>query len=230
MKVYKPQIKTIKQIFKKEELSSLLKYETGLITDVMARKNAISGLKRLSGKKSFVGEAITVDTMPGCNLLVHMALDLAFEGSVIVIDGKGDLSTSILGGIQAFYAKKKGISAIIVDGVVRDLKEIREVGIPIYAKGTSPIGPHKGWGDSINNPISCSGTVVNPGDILVGDDDGIAVIPKDRFKEVLNACQEKEKEEKNWIEKINSGQKLINILGLKDILRKFKIDYDSFFK
>ena len=75
----------------------------------MARKNAIYGLKRLSGESKFVGEAITVDTMPGCNLMVHMALDLAFEGSVIVVDGKGDKSTSVFGGIQAYYAKKKGM-------------------------------------------------------------------------------------------------------------------------
>lgn len=91
MKVFKTQINKIKPSFKKEELEIFLNYETGLITDVMTRKNAIYGLIHLSGKKNFVGEAITVDAMPGCNLMVHMALDLAFEGSVIVIDGKGEL-------------------------------------------------------------------------------------------------------------------------------------------
>lgn len=227
MKIYKPEINLIKPSFERNDLIPLLKYETGMITDVMGRKNAISGLKSLTKKSKFVGEAITVDAMPGCNLMVHLALDLSFEGCVLVVDGKGDISTSILGGIQAYYAKKRGVSAIVIDGVIRDLDEIRKIEIPIYAKGTSPVGPHKGWGDSINTPISCSGTVINPGDVLVGDNDGIVVIPKKRVFEVLEYCQEKKLEEKNWIKEIDSGAKLIKTLGLNDNLMRFHVDYDN---
>ena len=226
MKKYKPIINKTQPNFEREDLNNILEYGTGMITDVMGRKNGIYGLTNYSNKTNFVGEAVTVDAMPGCNLMVHMALDMSFKGAVIVVDGKGDVSTSIFGGIQAYYSLKKKLSAVVINGAIRDVEEIEHLDIPIYAKSTSPVGPNKGWGDAINVPVSCSGAVIHPGDILVGDKDGIAVIPNDRFNMINHLCQDKKEEEVKWKKCIDGGKKLIEILKLEEDLKKFGINLE----
>jgi regulator of RNase E activity RraA len=127
--------------------------------------------------------------MVGCNLGAHIALYKAKPGDILVIDGKGYKDRSLWGGLQSYVALKKGLKATIIDGSIRDRCEHEELGYCVCAKGFTPAGPHKGWADELQVPITCGGVIVNPGDIIVIDNDSIAVIPKQKVESTLEKAQ-----------------------------------------
>lgn len=178
------------------------------IGDVMGRYFAMEHSIKPVNKPGIhiVGSAYTVRTHPSDNLLVHKAMDLASPGDIIVIDACGDMGNAILGEIMCHYAKVKGITGYIVDGPVRDLEGISEMGYPVFAKGGTPRGPYKEGPGEINFNISCGGVSISPGDIIVGDDDGVVVVPKSEAEVVLEKAEEKLKEEEVIIKSIYDGK------------------------
>lgn len=131
-----------------------------------------------------IGPACTVRVYPGDNLMVHKSLDIAKPGDVIVIDAHKSTLNAVLGDMICTKAKHRGIAGFVVDGYVRDLEAVRASGFPVFARGTTPVGPlHRGPGE-INYPICCGGVVVHPGDIIVGDLSGVVVLPQSHAAEV----------------------------------------------
>lgn len=150
------------------------------IGDNMNRRACLdAGIRPLNGS-ALLGTAVTLKTSPGDNLLLYAAIALAMPGDVIVVDAQGDLSNAIVGELMLTWAQKKGIAGIVVDGAVRDAAAIKTMDIAVYAAGITPNGPFKNGPGEVNVPISCGGQVVRPGDIIVGDADGIVAIdPRD---------------------------------------------------
>lgn len=155
-------------------------FETPDISDILNRMYTMSShLTNLVNDRPLVGPAVTVKVFPGDNLMVHKALDVAQPGDVLVVDTGGSTVNAVLGDLVANKAKHRGIAGFVVDGLVRDLPGLIEVGLPVYARGVTPFGPlHRGPGE-LNHAISCGGIVVNPGDIIVGDKSGIAVVNRE---------------------------------------------------
>lgn len=137
------------------------------------------------------GTAYTVNTDKGDNLPIHLALYTAKPGYVMVIDGKGVTDYPYFGDNMMSTGKAVGLRGMIVDGLVRDYDGCVELGFPVFAKGLLPRGPRKQEPGEINYPITCGGIQVNPGDLIVADADGVAVVPRDRIEEVLNKAEEK---------------------------------------
>ena len=156
--------------------------------------------------------------------MTHQAIYLAEPGDVIVVDARGHLDTSVWGGIQTLACEKCGVAGVVIDGSVRDLQEIRESRFPVFCKGVVPAGPHKGWGDSINIPIQCGGVPVNPGDIVVGDDDGVVVIPKNEAEEVLSLAKERIETEKKWIRGIKGGKTTLEVIELDKKIKELGVE------
>jgi RraA family protein len=156
------------------------------ISDMMNRLYTMdAGIKNLVNEQAIVGPALTVKVFPGDNLMVHKALDLLQPGDIIVIDGGSSPMNGIVGDLIAAKAQHRGAIGFVIDGLMRDLPEVQEVNLPIYARGTTPIGPlHRGPGE-VNFPISCGGIVINPGDILCADGDGVTVVRQDFAAEIL---------------------------------------------
>ena len=153
-----------------------------------------------------VGTAITVKTRIYDNLLFHKALDMAEPGDIIVVDASGDMVNPLTGEIVMWYAMKKGIVGFVINGAIRDVKAIREFyKFSVFVKGVTPRGPHKEWPGEINVPIICGGVVVSPGDIIVGDHDGIVVISKDEVKAIQRKSKEKLNSEIDKFMKIEEG-------------------------
>jgi regulator of RNase E activity RraA len=177
------------------------------IGDVMGRMFAMDHSIKSVNKPGIhiVGSAFTVRTHPGDNLLVHKAMDLAHPGDIIVVDACGDMGNAILGELMCHYAKTKGIVGYIIDGPVRDLHGISEMEYPVFAKGGTPRGPYKEGPGEINTVISCGNVPVNPGDVIVADDDGIVVIPKEDAEDVLEKAREIQEKEKMVIDSIYNG-------------------------
>ena len=128
-------------------------------------------------KLTLCGPAITVRVRPGDNLMIHVAMQMAQPGDVIVVDGAGDVAQALIGGLMRTTAVARGIAGFVVDGAVRDLAEWAEGGIAIYARGHTHRGPSKDGPGEVNVPIACAGMSVAPGDLILGDADGVLAVP-----------------------------------------------------
>lgn len=142
-----------------------------------------------------LGTAITVKAPIGDNLFFHEALDLAQPGDIIVVDGASGCNRSLAGEIMMRFAQLKGIAGFVVDGCLRDVDGVEMLTMPVYAKGVTPQGPFKFGPGEVNTPIACGGQVVFPGDILVGDKDGIVVIHQKDAEQLVQIAQEKKAKE-----------------------------------
>lgn len=160
-------------------------FVTPHLSDNMNRLIAVdASIRPMHTSGKLVGSAFTVKTRPGDNLMVHKAIDMAGHGDVIVVDAGGDLTNSLIGEIMARIAKKNGVEGFIIDGAIRDSEAIRDMNYPVYAKGITHRGPYKDGPGEINVPIQVGGTIVNPGDLVLADSDGIVIIPSE-YAEVL---------------------------------------------
>lgn len=151
------------------------------------------------------GPALTVRTRPGDNLMLHHAIDTASPGDVIVVDAGGETSIAIMGEIMAAVAMKNKVAGIIIYGAIRDAEEIRDMQFPVYAMGVTHRGPYKDGPGDINTPISIGGMVVNPGDLILGDGDGVLSVPFEHAESILADTQEKYEAELAELAKIADG-------------------------
>ena len=175
------------------------------IADEMNRLFCVDARIKPLNHTPLLGTAFTVKAKVGDNLMFHKAIDMAQPGDVIVVDVQGDLTNSLTGEIMMRLAAKRGLAGVVVDGAVRDADALREMEFSVYAAGVTPKGPYKEGPGEINVPVSCGGVVVFPGDILVGDGDGIVVIsPKDALA-VLEKAKKKLAQEQATFKAIEEG-------------------------
>lgn len=164
-----------------EVVAGLGEFETPAISDLMNRLFTMSTAIRAmtDPELRILGPACTVKVYPGDNLMVHKSLDLARPGDVIVVDASSSALTAVLGDLVSTKARHRGVAGFVVDGLIRDLPAIHALGdFPVFARGVTPIGPlHRGPGE-VNFPISAGGIVVQPGDVIVGDLNGVVVVPR----------------------------------------------------
>jgi len=185
------------------------KYPSSILADVAGRRGALSGrITPLASTMRFAGPAVTVEVRPGDNLMIHAALALAKPGDVLVVDGKGDVSSALMGEIMCQQAVALGVAAVVIDEAVRDSEAIRELGFPMYAAGLNPNGPTKSVAGRLNHPISIGGVSVNPGDLVVGDADGVTVIERAKAMDLLPLAAEKVAAETKRIADIRSRRAL----------------------
>ena len=184
-------------------------FPSSILADVAGRRGALNGrIAPLSPTMKFAGPALTVEVRPGDNLMIHAAMAIAKPGDVLVIDGKGDLSSALMGEIMSQQCVAVGIAAVVIDGAVRDSEAIRELGFPMFAAGLNPNGPTKFVPGRLNHPISIGGVSVNPGDLVVGDADGVTVIERDKAAAMLPLAAEKVAAETKRIAQIKSREAL----------------------
>jgi len=177
------------------------------VSDVMNRMTAGGArLRPLHRGGAMAGAALTVKTRPGDNLMIHKALDLAQPGDVVVVDGGGDLSNSLIGELMISHAKVRGIAGLVLWGAVRDLAWIRAQELPVFAAGVSHRGPYKDGPGEINVPIAIEGMVIEPGDLLLGDDDGVLCVPHAQTEAVFQAATAKHQQEEKKMRAILAGE------------------------
>lgn len=178
-----------------------------VIGDAANRLQAFAGgFSAYGGRKKFAGPAFTVRVRPGDNLFVHRALDLAKPGDVILIDAGAALNTAILGAMMSRYAKVRGIEALVIDGAIRDVDELENMDIAVVARGATPNGPYKSGPGEIGYPIGVSGLSISPGDLLVGDRDGVLVIPRDQAAAVVGTAEARYRAEQALERDIDAGR------------------------
>jgi len=162
------------------------------IGDAMSRNIGTIGLRQYHARldTTMVGQALTVRVRPGDNLMIHKALMMAQPGDVLVIDGGGDVSQALVGGLMRTTCVTRRLAGLVIDGAVRDLCEWAEDGMPIFARGHTHRGPSKDGPGEINIPVSVAGLAVMPGDLVVGDADGVIAVPADQVQSVLEKTRQ----------------------------------------
>ena len=181
-------------------------YASTILCDVAGRRGSLNGrVQPLHASMKVAGPAFTVEARPGDNLGFHVALAIAKPGDVIIVDGKGDLGCALFGDLMVTQARAAGIAGLVVDAAVRDTNELIERGYPIFAAGRNPAGPTKGIPGRLGIPICVAGAPVNPGDLVVGDADGVVVIPRNDVDAVLAAAATKLADEQQRLQEIADG-------------------------
>ncbi|CAM4140475.1 RraA family protein [Bordetella tumulicola] len=196
-----------KRAISAEMVEKFRKLPVANISDCMSRMTAGGArLRPMHDGTLLAGPALTVSTRPGDNLMVHKALNLAQPGDVIVVDAGGDLTNAIIGEIMTSYAESRGIAGIIINGAIRDSGTIRRSAFPVYAAGVTHRGPYKDGPGVINGTIALDGMTIEPGDLILGDEDGLLCIPFDQAEAIYEQASAKHAAEEVTLANIAAGK------------------------
>jgi regulator of RNase E activity RraA len=184
-------------------------YQAAILADVAGRRGTVNGrIRALSPTMKVAGPAFTIEVRAGDNLMIHAAMAMAKPGDVLVIDGKADLTCALMGTIMMLGCKVTGLAGVVIDGAVRDTLELAELGFPVFAAGTNPNGPTKFVPGRINWPISIGGIACNPGDLVVGDADGVVIVEREKAESLLPLARKKVDDEAKRMEQIRRKEAL----------------------
>ena len=177
------------------------------VSDSMWRLTAGgSRLRPMHKSGQMAGPALTVKSRPGDNLMLHKAIDMAEPGDIIVCDAGGDLTNSLMGELMLAHAMKREVGGFVLDGAVRDVEAFLDVNLPVFAAGVSHRGPYKDGPGEINVSVAIDGMVIEPGDLVIGDWDGVLSIPLDDVESILKKTNEKQAAEAVDMAKIEAGE------------------------
>lgn len=191
-----------------EVVDQAAKYQAAILADVAGRRGTMDRVAPLSPDMKLAGPALTVEVRPGDNLMIHAAIAIAKPGDVLVIDGKGDTSCALMGALMVNTCKVLELGGIVIDGAIRDTEELRELGFPVFAVGVNPCGPTKLIPGRINWPISVGELSVNPGDLVVGDADGVVVVEREKAASLLPLAAKKVADEAKRMDDIRAKRAL----------------------
>ncbi|MDR5839416.1 RraA family protein [Caballeronia sp. LZ034LL] len=187
-------------------LDALRELAVSLLSDNMARVSGTTGLRPYHRPRPMAGTAVTVRTRGGDNLAIHRAFDYCRPGDVLVIDGAGELTQALMGDIMASYAASLGVQGLVIDGAIRDVGALSQRDFPVYARGVTHRGPYKNGPGEINVPVTVGGMVVHPGDIVVGDEDGVLAIAPADVEAVIEGARKQAAKEAAQLEAIAQGR------------------------
>lgn len=179
---------------------------TAVISDNLQRLPGAVGLRPFHRGGTMAGTALTVRTRAGDNQMIHRALDMLQPGHVLVVDGGGDISRALVGEIMSTIAHYRGAAGIVIDGAIRDAAALARGELPCFARAAIHLGPYKNGPGEINVPITIGGMLVQPGDIVVGDDDGVVAFPQSVAAELLVAVRAQEAHEEETLKSIREGR------------------------
>jgi regulator of RNase E activity RraA len=203
-----------------EIIATLKQIPVALLSDQLQRNRGSTGLQPYHQPAPLAGTAVTVRTRAGDNLAILRAFEIVRPGDVLVIDADGDVANALVGGIMTFYAASAGVAGMVLDGAIRDVAEIRERPFPIYARGVNHRGPYKDGPGAINVPVSVGGMAVSPGDIVVGDQDGLVVLSRDEAPTVIEKALLQKQKEEETMQAIREGRwdrSFVNALEARSI-------------
>lgn len=186
-----------------------------IASDCMNRsRTMVAAIKPLARGMTLCGQARTIECMVGDNGPIHAAMRILEAGDILVIDAGGHPDVAVFGGLLTQAAMAAGAGGVVVHGAIRDCAEIIDLGFPVFAAAVVPRGPHKGFGGTIDGAISCGGCPVSPGDVVLGDDDGIAVVPLVQEVCVLESAIAKLAAEKEQLRRLADGESLADQYGM----------------
>lgn len=201
------------------QLDQLKRLGTATIHEAQGQRGAVDPrIAPLDPSMRLAGPALTVDIRPGDNLMIHYALTKARPGDVLVVDAKAFVDAGPWGDVLTFAAQQIGIAGLVIDGAVRDASQIVEMGFPVFCRGLSIRGTNKHQPGKLNLPLILGGVAVRPGDIVVGDRDGLVIVAAEEVPEVIAASAAREQKEAQMRERLAQGATMVELLGLRETL------------
>lgn len=195
------------QVAPKPQVDAFAKLPVANVSDSMSRLTATgSRIRPMHASGGMAGVALTVKARPGDNLMLHKAIDMSGPGDVLVVDAGGDTTNALFGEMMLAYAIKRGVAGLVFNGAIRDADAIREINHPVFAAGVTHRGPYKDGPGEINVPVSIDGMIIHPGDIVIGDGDGVLCVPMAEAEEILTKAQAKLDAETRQMQAIAEGK------------------------
>ncbi len=195
-------------------VKEISKYSTATIHEALGKiGNLPSALKPINPKMKLCGQAYTVKTMPRDNVLLHRAYAYAKPGQVIIASCSGFYEAGYWGDLMSLGAKTKGIAGLVIDGCVRDADDIEAMNFPVFSRGLCIRGTSNYGDGTLNEPIIIGDCTIYPGDIIVGDRDGVVVVPRERIEEAIEKSKAREEKEENVRNQLREGKNSIQIYG-----------------
>ncbi len=182
-----------------------------------------SGIKPIDGTSRVAGPAVTVDARPADNLILHHAVLQAQPGDVLVVDAKGFVEAGPWGDVLTVLAQKRGIAGLIINGAVRDANTIIDLGFPVFCRGLSIKSTGKQQAGRVNVPICIGDTPIQPGDIIVGDRDGVCVVPRNGVERAIAMSEQREAKEEVMRRAIEQGANTVELMNLGETLKRLGI-------
>lgn len=204
-----------------DEVAALAAFPTPTLHEAMGRKGAMpTAIKPIYQGMTVSGTALTVRSKPGDNLAIHAAVVQAKPGDVLIVDHDGFLECGPFGDVLATACQERGIAGLVIDGCSRDGRSLKEMGFPVFSRGLNMKSPGKSDPGEIGVPITCAGVPVSPGDVVIGDDDGVVIVPRDMITQTLAAAREREDKEDAMKAQLKKGATTLDLLGLHQFLSK----------
>ena len=195
-------------------IDQLARFQAATIHEAIGKQGALpSAIKPVSPSMTVCGRVFTIDSMPGDNKLLHRAVAEAGEGDVLVAKMSGYYEAGYWGELLSVGAMERGIAGLIIDGCVRDASAIEQLGFPVFCRGLCIRGTTKFGQGKLNESIIIGDIMINPGDIVVGDRDGVVIVPIDRAEEAIEKSIAREEKEKDTLAQLRSGKTSIEIYG-----------------
>jgi 4-hydroxy-4-methyl-2-oxoglutarate aldolase len=206
------------------KVDALKRLGAATVHEAMGQRGYVdAAIAPLDATSRLAGRAYTVDSKAGDNLLVHHALSQAGPGDVIVVDFKGFTRAAAIGDVMAYAAQERGIAGFVIDGAVRDAAAIVEMGLPVFCRGLCITGPTKSQPGKVNVPILVGGCPVRPGDVIVGDRDGLVVVPAAEVDETVRLAMAREAREAAIRTRLAQGTTTVELFGLGEALSRFGV-------
>ncbi|HEX9880533.1 MAG TPA: 4-carboxy-4-hydroxy-2-oxoadipate aldolase/oxaloacetate decarboxylase [Candidatus Binatia bacterium] len=191
-------------------------FPSATLHEAMGRKGALPyEIKPIAPKMKVCGPAVTVSCPAMQNLAIHRAIYMAEPGDVLVVTVGGAYGGGYWGEIMTYAARQRKIAGLVIDGCVRDKALIESMGFPVFARGLSIRGTLKDEEGCINLPVAIGDVVIAPGDLMVGDEDGLVVVPHLEIRSAIEAAEKREQKEEQFMKELDAGKSTLEILGLK---------------
>jgi len=199
-----------------DAIAALARFSAATVHEAIGRKGAFpSGLKPIAPGMRVCGPALTVECPPGDNLMLHAAVDGARPGDVLVVDYKGFLEAGPFGDVMGVASLARGIAGLVIDGCVRDCADLSAMRFPVFSLGLSIKGTTKERLGAIGAPIICAGVPVSPGDVILGDDDGLVVVTPDELQGAIERSAAREAHETEMRAALRAGASTLDLLNLR---------------
>lgn len=214
----------VKQNFERaaeSEIAALAAFPPPTLHEAMGQRGAMpTSIKPIYPGMKLSGSALTVRCKPGDNLAIHVAVAQARPGDVLVVDNDGFMESGPFGDVLATACRARGVVGLVIDGCVRDGPSLKAMGFPVFSRGLNMKGAAKSNPGEVGVPIVCAGVAVSPGDVVIGDDDGVVVVPRAMIAEALKGAREREDKEDAIKEKLKAGETTLDLLGLRPLLAR----------
>ncbi|MET4657769.1 4-hydroxy-4-methyl-2-oxoglutarate aldolase [Streptomyces sp. PvP037] len=212
-----------------EDVEALAGYGVATISEAMGRTGLLGpGIRPIQQGVRVAGTAVTVLSWPGDNLMIHAAVEQCGEGDILVVTTTSPSTDGMFGELFATALRRRGVRGLVIDAGIRDTQELRELGFAAWSRAVSAQGTVKATGGSVNVPVAVDGRVIRPGDVIVADDDGVVVVPRESARRVAEASEAREKKEAASRAAFIDGQLGLDRYGLRERLKELGVTYRSY--